>query len=466
MRTRSLRDPEVINSLQCRKAAHWNILEYCRHIGVEKQSDRQPYWVARIRKRGGGYLQSRIGPVEGFSPSGLSYDEAILGARQWFAKMEPVAAHAFPVGISQNLRYVRRADVFTIGNALEDYIEWKRIAATQKTFCVLVSLINWHIIPRLGNLPVDQLTAARMTEFCREVLETPPKHGNRPMAAHVALDDLEPDAIRRRKGTLNTLIGILRLAVRMAWENGHTDSERAWRCIRRVPNQEVPRQLFLTRAECRALIASCRPDLANLVRGALFTGCRIAELSELRVRDVGRDIFGILITTTKSRRPRYVYLPTEGMRFFMGLCQDREGDQRVFVTDSGKAWDGRHKHLFRAAVANAGLPEGFVFHGLRHTYASQLVQAGTPLAIVARQLGHANTDTVSRTYGHLSCESIERELQCRFAWLEDMYAADDPHLNELRRSLQNPPKLVPRSSWPNSNFNQTDARTIKFLRDN
>jgi len=62
----------------------------------------------------------------------------------------------------------------------------------------------------------------------------------------------------------------------------------------------------------------------------------------------------------------------------------------------------QYKAQFKQATQRAGLPREFVFHGLRHTYASQLVAAGVMLEIVARQLGHSNTTTVSRFYGQLT----------------------------------------------------------------
>jgi predicted amidohydrolase YtcJ len=62
-----------------------------------------------------------------------------------------------------------------------------------------------------------------------------------------------------------------------------------------------------------------------------------------------------------------------------------------------------------------------VFHGLRHTYASDLVRAGATLDVVARQLGHANTRTVSDTYGHLSGHFREEQVQAMFSPLSPKY---------------------------------------------
>lgn len=45
--------------------------------------------------------------------------------------------------------------------------------------------------------------------------------------------------------------------------------------------------------------------------------------------------------------------------------------------ESVRPWSERHKRLFKILVLAAGLSEKLVFHGLRHTYASELVRAET-----------------------------------------------------------------------------------------
>ena len=65
------------------------------------------------------------------------------------------------------------------------------------------------------------------------------------------------------------------------------------------------------------------------------------------------------------------------------------------------------------------MPDEFVFHGLRHTYASDLIRQGVPLEVVARQLGHADTRTVSQTYGHIAEQFREEQIRIRFSPLDD-----------------------------------------------
>jgi integrase len=107
------------------------------------------------------------------------------------------------------------------------------------------------------------------------------------------------------------------------------------------------------------------------------------------------------------------------MAFFLKCCEGRGPNDRLLSSDKGKVWSGQHANLFRRAVRRAGLPSEFVFHGLRHTYASDLVRQGVSLSLVARQLGHSDTRSVSQTYGHLAEEYREEQVRTRFSPLSE-----------------------------------------------
>ena len=47
-----------------------------------------------------------------------------------------------------------------------------------------------------------------------------------------------------------------------------------------------------------------------------------------------------------------------------------------------------------------GMPE-VTFHALRHTHASQLIDAGVDIVTISRRLGHAKPDITLRIYAHL-----------------------------------------------------------------
>lgn len=457
----SLKELTSRSALPVRNEPYWNILEYGRHIGLRKCRFDVHYWLARARTKSGLYKQHTLGVATTSTSPGLSYDEALRAARTWFSSFSSSVelSEPSPVGGITHLRYVSKGGDYTVGDALADYVSWKRLAAAKTTFSGNLSLINHHMIHRLGDIPLDELTGRHVQQFCVDVLETPPKRGNQHLGPRRDLASVEGVDLRNRKATLNTLLGILRVAVQVAWENGETDSERAWRCIRRVPNSEPVRTEFLTRDECRRLIRHCRPDLRPLVQAALYTGCRAQELTRLRVADVATHIFGIFVAPSKSYRSRYVFLPDEGMAFFLLQSEGRDPSSYVFLNAAGREWASNYRHLFKDAVRQAGLNDRIVFHSLRHTYASQLVQAGTPLPIIAQQLGHATTDTVSRTYGHLAPSTLEAEIRSRFSQLDPALAEEVDRrrrqLSSLSLSLQEQVIEAPAvRAWPRSNFSR------------
>jgi integrase len=57
------------------------------------------------------------------------------------------------------------------------------------------------------------------------------------------------------------------------------------------------------------------------------------------------------------------------------------------------------QHWSRTAAA-IGFPE-VTFHGLRHTHASQLIDAGIDIVMISKRLGHSKPDITLRVYAHL-----------------------------------------------------------------
>lgn len=470
-----LSSADVRASLPVRQQPYWQLLLYGRHVGFEKSWQAQHYWLARFRTNNGGYRRKRVGRADPDVEDAITYQQALEAAHQWFAEPanQAIASEARPIGSTEHLSVCPIGDRFTVGHALHDYVEWKRIVAARTHFTTNLSLINWHIVPRLASIPLDEFNGDRLTQFARAILQSAPKRGNERPKPDRAIHELDEEALRKRKKTLNTLISILRVAFRMAWENGKTDDQRCWRCLRRVTTVDRPRSPFLTRDECRALLNACRDDLRLLVLGALYTGCRAGELSRMTVRDIATEGYGVYVMPSKSRRPRFVFLPDEGMMFFIDMCRRKRSSDLVFTRQNGRSWHSAYRHLFRDAVDRSGIPTEFVFHGLRHTYASQLVQAGTPLLVVAHQLGHANIKTVSRIYGHLAPQTREMEIQARFRSLDPcLHAMATEHQHQLAgirsrfhhedwRTLE---RLEQASSWPIANHFGFDGELARELR--
>ncbi|MBV7379684.1 tyrosine-type recombinase/integrase [Maritimibacter dapengensis] len=388
------------------------------------------------------------------------YDEALGMAEIWFRTdgVKLVASEPYQLGSKRDLNICPIGKTYSVGHALQDYLNWKRIAATTSTFETLVSLVNYHLVPRISHVPLTDFNGKHFHELALAVMETPPKTRRCDPGPRVPIQKISDDALRRRKKTLNALTSILRGAFDIAWERGELNSDIPLRCLRRVPNVDRPRVVFLDRDECRMLMDASNPDLELLVRAALYTGCRANELIQMRVGDFEDRTRSVYVSSPKGRRSRHIFLPSEGVEFFRALTRDRGASDRLFRKANGRVWGGEYKSYFQAARSKAGLPSRLTFHGLRHTYASQLVNAGASLLVVAEQLGHANTQTVSNTYGHLVTEHLEAEIKRCFEPLVDAsitpHAKDDNRERSTTQSLVTLPRLwrTDVSSWPRSNF--------------
>jgi len=420
--------------LKPRSRPYFKLLGYGRHVGYLRRVN-VSFWVARFRTLEGNYCQYRLGVADDRSANAnkevTPYAEAEKAAREWFTgtKHKSIAAQERPFGVSRHLKICPIGEHPTVGHALNDYVEWKRLSAAKSHFETNLSLINLHLVPTLANKLVSEIDGSVIRDFIKSVLETAPKRGNKNyVAAKLNIHEMSDEQLRKRKGTINTVLGILRIALQMAWESGKTDDDRSWRCIRYLPTYERPRTLFLNRAECRELLSHCREDLRDLVLAALYTGCRVAEILRLTARDVGREGYGIYVAPSKNYRSRFVFLPDEAMIWFLTKTEGRAPDDRLFLREDGWSWPhNSYRHSFASAKLAAGISDEFTFHGLRHTYASQLVQRGVSIITVAEQLGHKDPTTVLRTYGHLSPENRSSQIRHNFAPLdvENQILADE-----------------------------------------
>ncbi len=451
-------DPDVRRSLQPRTAPYFILLSYCRHVGFQKQSTSGGNWVARVRNRDGGYKQHRVGHTHQ-----MSFEEAVRNAEDWFARSDIaiIAAEPYQLGSKRSLSICPIGSVPTVASAMKNYLEWKAMAATRSHFETLVSLINYYIVPNLALVLLEEFNGKHFGDFCLQVIETPPKLGREDPRTRNKLRELSQEALRKRKKTLNALISILRGAFLLAWERGDLEGDKPIRCLRRLPNVDRPRVVFLSRQQCQRLLDACSDDLRILVQAALYTGCRANELCKMRVEDLDQSGCAVFVSSLKGVRQRFVFLPPEGLEFFRCIAGNRPPSENLFSRASGRIWGAEYKSHFQKARKLSGLPNSITFHGLRHTYASQLIQGGASLLTVAEQLGHCNVQTVSTTYGHLCAHQREEEVRRSFEALQCTSA------NRIKPQARNSVPVFRHHqeiAWPRSNHARYSGPLLSRLR--
>jgi integrase len=124
------------------------------------------------------------------------------------------------------------------------------------------------------------------------------------------------------------------------------------------------------------------------------------------------------VRASKSGKPRHVVLTDEGREFVSQRTAGKLGSARLFLRANGKPWSkSEQQRPLGAACARAKIDPPVNFHGLRHTYASRLAMRGVPLAVIAAQLGHADTRMVEKHYGHLSPSYLAETVRTAFGSL-------------------------------------------------
>ncbi len=102
------------------------------------------------------------------------------------------------------------------------------------------------------------------------------------------------------------------------------------------------------------------------------------------------------------------------------LKHRKPGDYRdiplpAYVSEKMTGWEGfkrishsMYYNKWHKAIALAGLPDTFIPHTLRHTYASVALHQGIPITEVSRFLGHRSIEVTHQVYGYLVPSSFGR----------------------------------------------------------
>jgi len=153
----------------------------------------------------------------------------------------------------------------------------------------------------------------------------------------------------------------------------------------------------------------------------LRTGMRIGELLDTRVSDVNVDEKKIAIYEgEKNRRGRVVYVSDDALWALRAWLNIRDAHKLMLFyawSRNTMTYAGARamfvKYLDRAGLAH----KGYTLHCLRHTFASELLNAGMPLECLQQLLGHNSID-VTRRYARLTDRTREDEYFKAMAIIE------------------------------------------------
>ncbi len=189
-----------------------------------------------------------------------------------------------------------------------------------------------------------------------------------------------------------------------------------------MPTFEMPRfdnrrVRFLTPEEAGTLLRNLRKRSelwTDICTFALHTGLRSGEIFNLSKNSVNLYEARLYVLDGKSVTTRSV--PMNASAYAIA-AKYHVGSRPYLFTSGGRKIAGVSR-TFPRTVDHCGLNLGVedrrqrvVFHTLRHTFASWLVQAGQPLALVGNLLGHRSLEMTMR-YAHLAPEQGISAVRC------------------------------------------------------
>lgn len=179
-----------------------------------------------------------------------------------------------------------------------------------------------------------------------------------------------------------------------------------------IPYFEMPlinnsRTRFLTETEAQILLQSLqmRSELwHDITLFALHTGMRANEIFSIVPSSINLSHKLVTLYETKNGTARVLPLNSTALAI----------SEKYLVKEQRYLFSNIHltsvSKVFRQTVNDIGLNKNItnnkdkiVFHSLRHTFASWLVQRGIPLQVVSQLLGHKDLKMTMR-YAHLAPE--------------------------------------------------------------
>jgi len=164
----------------------------------------------------------------------------------------------------------------------------------------------------------------------------------------------------------------------------------------RRPKLEQTKHRFLSKDEIQLIINQApKFGLKEYVIFAVYTGMRPSELKRLEWKDIDLESNTIIIQKSKTKKARAIPIHPEIIK--------------IEFKKTGKIFDLTNLRKRFKELKDLTNIQDIDLYTFRHTFASQLVIAGTDIGTVARLMGHARI-TTTQIYMHLSDDHIQQAI--------------------------------------------------------
>lgn len=137
-------------------------------------------------------------------------------------------------------------------------------------------------------------------------------------------------------------------------------------------------------------------------------GLRVSEVVNLKVIDIDSKRMQVFIRAAKGKKDRYVNLPTSvlnDLRYYYKIHQPKN---YLFDGQFGGQYTKRSvQQVLKISLKKANIDKQISVHGLRHSFATHLLEGGTDMVFIQKLLGHSNIKT-TEIYARVSSKVLNK----------------------------------------------------------
>lgn len=181
-----------------------------------------------------------------------------------------------------------------------------------------------------------------------------------------------------------------------------------------LPRAEKPFRLptVFSQSEVIAIINACENIKHKTILCLAYAGgLRISEITNLKIEDVDSARMVLTLRQAKGKKDRQIMLSETLLEMFRNyLIALKENKPKIWLFEGYGASQYSTRSIgliMEAAKKKAGITKKGNIHGMRHSFATHLLEGGTDLMIIKELLGHSSIKTTA-IYTHVSKKTISK----------------------------------------------------------
>ncbi len=231
---------------------------------------------------------------------------------------------------------------------------------------------------------------------------------------HAAVDDLTPEQLRSymlycttelklSEATLHSRLNAIKFYFEQVLHREKFFAELP----RPKKHSTLPKHISPTDVK-KLLDATSNLKHNTLLKLCYGMGLRVSEIVGLKLTHIDSGNMQVLIERGKGKKDRYVNLPETILVQLRAYCMQYKPKVYLFEGQYGGPYSVRSAQaVFKHALKAAGINKSIGIHGLRHSYATHLLEAGTDIGHIQKLLGHEKIET-TLIYAQVSDREVKK----------------------------------------------------------